>query len=433
MNKKTKTVYPAKLAGSLKMPGDKSISQRVAMLASLATGTSKITGYLNGEDARSTLSAMEQMGAKAEYKEHALFITGVGGTLRSPKSPLDLGNSGTGTRLLAGLVAGAGIPATFVGDPSLSSRPMGRIRDPLEKMGAQITLSGERGTLPMKISGGQLHAIRYPLPMASAQVKSCVLLAALFAEGTTTVIEPRPTRDHTEKLFQQLGLPIQVDGLEISIQGFGTQGPRFSAQDFHIPGDFSSAAFWLVAVAARPEAQLRIEGVGLNPRRTALLEVLQRMGAKISIKTRAASGDPWGDIQITGAALKSTIIEGDEIPNLIDEIPIIAVAAALAQGTTHIRNAEELRVKESDRIAEMVKNLRAFGVKVEEFADGMSITGSPDIRTPQTPVDSRGDHRIAMSMAILNTFAHAPLTIQGVESVDTSYPDFWAHLDCLTR
>ena len=428
---KNKTVFPAALGGTVRLPGDKSISQRVAMLAALANGTSRVVGYLNGEDARSTLSAMEQMGAKAEFRSDALYITGTDGKLSPPAAPLDMGNSGTGTRLLAGIVAGAGFEVTMQGDASLSSRPMGRIKTPLEEMGARVELTGERGTLPMTIRGGGLHAIRYPLPMASAQVKSCVLLAALFAEGKTTVIEPRPTRDHTEKLFQLLGLPVEVNGLEISLEGFGQKGPRFDAREFIIPGDFSSAAFWIVAVAARPGASLRITDVGLNPRRTALLDVLRRMGAEIKVEMSSSAGDPMGSIEVQGRSLSGTVVEGDEIPNLIDEIPIIAVAAALATGKTVVRDAAELRVKESDRIAEMVKNLRLFGCEVEEHPDGMTICGPTQLSTPTEAIDARGDHRIAMSMAILNSFSDAPLTIQDVGCVDTSYPDFWSHYHIL--
>lgn len=425
----SKIVYPAELGGTVTMPGDKSISQRIAMLASLASGTSKITGYLNGEDARSTLGAMEQMGAKAEFREDALYITGVDGCLHAPDEPLHMGNSGTGTRLLAGLVAGAGVQVEMVGDSSLSSRPMGRIRHPLELMGAHIGLTGECGTLPMVICGGKLQGIGYLLPMASAQVKSCILLAGLFAEGKTTVVEPLPTRDHTEKLFERLGIPVAVNGLEVSIEGFGQDGPRFDAQDFVVPGDFSSAAFWLVAVAARPGACLTIEKIGLNPRRTALLDVLKRMGAAIEVMVEEPLGDPYGTVRVRGAQLHGTCIEGDEIPNLIDELPVLAVAGALAFGQTEIRDAAELRVKESDRIAEMVKNLRAFGVEVDERADGMMVKGPASLTTPTQAIDSHGDHRIAMSMAILNTFSDGPLQIQNVDCVDTSYPDFWAHMD----
>lgn len=426
-----KTVFPAQLGGSVKVPGDKSISQRVAMLASLAEGTSKVTGYLNGEDARSTLSAMEQMGAKAEFRDDALYITGVAGQLQQPDEPLEMGNSGTGTRLLAGIVAGAGIEATMVGDDSLSSRPMGRIRQPLELMGAHIGLTGKRGTLPMVICGGKLQGIGYLLPMASAQVKSCVLLAGLFAEGKTTVIEPRPTRDHTEKLFQALDIPITINGLEISIEGFGQAGPRYKARDFVVPGDFSSAAFWIVAVAARPGSELVLENVGLNPRRTALLDVMRRMGADIEVTVTEEKGDPIGNITVRGAQLKGTVIEGDEIPNLIDELPVIAVAGALAEGQTEIRDAAELRVKESDRIAEMVKNLKLFGVEVDEQDDGMIVTGPTNLKTPDVAINSHGDHRIAMSMAVLNSFSDGALTIENVGCVDTSYPEFWQHMQQL--
>ncbi len=426
-----KKVFPAKLEGSVKVPGDKSISQRVAMLASLAEGTSKVTGYLNGEDARSTLSAMEQMGAKAEFRDDALYITGVAGKLQSPAEPLDMGNSGTGTRLLAGLVAGAGLEVSMIGDESLSSRPMGRIRQPLELMGAHIGLTGKRGTLPMMIAGGKLKGTGYLLPMASAQVKSCVLLAGLFADGKTTVIEPRPTRDHTEKLFQALGIPIQINGLEISIEGFGQEGPRFKARNFVVPGDFSSAAFWIVAIAARPGAELVLENVGLNPRRTALLDVMERMGADLEITLTEKQGDPYGTIKVRGARLHGTVIEGDEIPNLIDELPVIAVAAALAEGKTEIRDAAELRVKESDRIAEVVKNLQLFGVEVEELDDGMIISGPTDLKTPAVAINSHDDHRIAMSVAILNSFSDGPITIENVSCVDTSYPEFWQHMEQL--
>jgi 3-phosphoshikimate 1-carboxyvinyltransferase len=427
----SKKVFPSSLGGSVRVPGDKSISQRVAMLASLADGTSKVTGYLNGEDARSTLAAMEQMGAKAEFRDGALYITGVAGRLRLPAEPLDMGNSGTGTRLLAGLVAGAGVEVSMVGDESLSSRPMGRIRHPLELMGAHIGLTGKRGTLPMMICGGKLQGIGYLLPMASAQVKSCILLAGLYAEGKTTVIEPRPTRDHTEKLFEALGVPISINGLEISIEGYGSDGPHFAAREFVVPGDFSSAAFWIVAVASRPDAELVIEGAGLNPRRTALLDVMKRMGAGVDVTVTEEKGDPYGTIRVRGARLKGTVIEGDEIPNLIDELPIIAVAAALAEGRTEIRDAAELRVKESDRIAEMVKNLRLFGVEVEERDDGMIVSGPAVLHTPDAAIDCHGDHRIAMSMAVLNTFSDGVLEIDNVACVNTSYPEFWQHMEQL--
>ena len=426
-----KQVFPSRLSGALSVPGDKSVSQRIAMLAGLAKGTTKVTGFLTGEDAMSTLNAVCSLGASVRFRDDVLFISGTGGTFRVPANPLDMGNSGTGTRLLAGLLAGREMTVTMIGDASLSRRPMGRISAPLERMGAQIELTGEKGTLPMTIHGKKLKAVRYELPMASAQVKSCVLLAGLFANGKTTVVEPRPTRDHTEKLFQALDIPVEINGLEISIEGLGKDGVHFKARDFVVPGDFSSAAFWIVAVAARPGAELVIENVGLNPRRTALLDVMKRMGADIDVTLTEAKGDPYGTIKVRGAQLKGTVVEGDEIPNLIDELPIISVAGALAEGNTDIRDAAELRVKESDRIAEMVKNLRLFGVEVEEKEDGMVVTGPASLKTPDEVVDSHGDHRIAMSVAVLNSFSTGAITIDNVGCVDTSYPEFWQHMEQL--
>lgn len=425
-------VYPSALSGGVKLPGDKSVSQRVAMLGALAEGTSEVRGYLDGEDARSTLQAMVALGAKVEGSvEDVLRITGVGGVLKEPVEALDLGNSGTGTRLLAGLLAGAGVEATLVGDASLSRRPMGRVARPLESMGAKLELTGERGTLPMVIRGGSLRGITYEMPMASAQVKSCVLLAGLFAEGETTVVEPRPTRDHTEKLLEAFGIPVRVDGNRVSVRGFGAAGPRFAGRALRVPGDFSSAAFWAVAAGARAGAWVEMEGVGLNPRRTALLDVLRRMGAGVAVEVEDSVGDPVGRLRVEGARLRGTVIAGDEIPNLIDELPILAVAGALAEGVTEIRDAGELRVKESDRIAEMVKHLRAFGVEVEEFEDGMRVQGGAVLRTPLEPVLSDGDHRIAMSMAVLNTFADGALRLGDVGCVDTSYPAFWSDMERL--
>lgn len=438
---KSKKVHPSALGGELTVPGDKSVSQRIAMLAALAKGTTTVKGFLTGEDAMSTLNAVCALGASYRFKGDVLKITGTAGKFKEPANPLDMGNSGTGTRLLAGLLAGRPISVTMIGDASLSRRPMGRISTPLKKMGAQIELTGDKGTLPMKICGTKLKAIRYELPMASAQVKSCVLLAGLFADGKTTVVEPRPTRDHTEKLFQALEIPIDVNGLEISVQGFGPKGPKFKARDLTVPGDISSAAFWIAAVAARPGAELTVRGVGLNPRRTALLDVLRRMGAQIETTLVDLSrrngmkaeeqGDPIGDVVVRGAQLHGTEIGGDEIPNLIDELPVISAMAALADGQTVIRDAAELRVKESDRIAMMASHLHAFGVEVSEQPDGMTVTGPTQLHSPEVPVDSDGDHRIAMSIAVLATFSDQPVTIENTACVDTSYPDFWTHLEQL--
>jgi len=428
----SKTVYPvSKFGGELRVPGDKSVSQRIALLAALAKGTSEVHGFLRGEDAMSTLGAMCSLGASAKFEGDVLKITGTAGKFKEPANPLDMGNSGTGTRLLAGLLAGQQMTVMMTGDASLSRRPMGRIKLPLELMGAKLDLTGEKGTLPLTIHGSPLHGIRYELPMASAQVKSCILLAGLFADGRTTVVEPRPTRDHTEKLFQTLDIPLHIDGLEISLHGFGSKGPQIAARKLTVPGDFSSAAFWIAAVAARPGAELIVRGVGLNPRRTALLDVLKRMGALIEVEITEALGDPIGTVFVRGAQLHGTEIGGDEIPNLIDELPMLAAIGALADGDTVIRDAAELRVKESDRIAVTAEHLRSFGVKVDEYADGMTVHGPAKLHAPQEPLDSHGDHRIAMSMAMLATFADAPVRLEQVECVATSYPDFWNHLELL--
>ncbi|MGE4488092.1 MAG: 3-phosphoshikimate 1-carboxyvinyltransferase [Kiritimatiellales bacterium] len=428
----SKTVFPVpSLGGELRVPGDKSVSQRIAMLAALAKGTSEVRGFLRSEDAMSTLGAMCSLGASTRFDGDVLRITGTGGKFKEPANPLDMGNSGTGTRLLAGLLAGQKMAVTMTGDASLSRRPMGRIKTPLEQMGARIELTGEKGTLPMTIRGSPLHGIRYELPVASAQVKSCVLLAGLFADGKTTVVEPRPTRDHTEKLFQALDIPVNIDGLEISLQGFGPKGPQVAARRLTVPGDFSSAAFWIAAVAARPGAELIVRGVGLNPRRTAMLDVLKRMGALIETEITDGEGDPIGTVFVRGADLRGTRIGGDEIPNLIDELPMLAVTGALANGDTMFRDAAELRVKESDRIAVTAEHLRSFGVRVKEHPDGMTIYGPARLHAPSEPLDSHGDHRITMSMAMLATFSDGPVQLKNVNCVATSYPEFWDHLTAL--
>ncbi len=416
--------------GTIEVPGDKSISHRVAMMAALASGTTKIRHFLQSEDCVNTLRAMEALGARSYFSEDGeLVIQGTGGNLIEPAGPLNMGNSGTTIRLLAGILAGQTGTYELTGDDSLRSRPMARIKDPLEKMGAKLALTGEKGTAPITITGGKLKAIDYMLPVASAQVKSCLLLAGLFAEGTTIVTEPLPTRDHTERLFRTLELPVAVDGTQIKLKGFGNEGPSIKARPFTIPGDFSSAAFWMVAAAARKKAEVTIRNVGLNPRRIALLDVLRRAGAAVDITLSATNADaePVGDIHVCGGQLKAVEVGGSDIPNLIDELPLIAVLGALAQGTTIIRNAAELRVKESDRIATMAANLRLLGVEVEERPDGMAVTGGAALAAT-SPVRSYGDHRIAMAMSVLALFSSTPVVINNVACVDTSYPGFWDHL-----
>ena len=425
-------IFPRNLSGSVILPGDKSISQRVSILCGIAGGQSHISGFLNGHDSMSTLIAMESLGVKYKFiTDTELIINGVDGHFKKPNKKLDLGNSGTGTRLLSGLISGIGLSVEIIGDKSLSSRPMDRITIPLELMGAKIIFSEEKNTLPMRIISSKLKGITYQMPIASAQVKSCLLFAGLYADGITTIIEPSFTRDHTEKLFNLFNIPLDINERKISLKGFGKSGPKIKGQDIKIPGDFSSGAFWIVAVAGIVGSRLEIKNVGLNPKRIALLEVLKRMGAKIEIKFLNKNFDPYGTIFVEGTKLRGTVIQGDEIPNLIDELPIIAVAGSIAKGKTIIKGAEELRFKESDRISVMVKYLKLFGVNVIEKKDGMEITGVDQLVSPKKVLDSHDDHRIAMSLAILNTFANDEITIKNVECVNTSYPNFWKHLNLL--
>lgn len=429
----TATVSPcAKLTGTLTVPGDKSISHRVGILASISSGISRVHGFLKSSDCIGLLKAMEALGARTHLtREGDLYIHGTSGKIMVPAGALDLGNSGTAMRLLTGFLSGFDMTCELTGDASLRSRPMRRIEEPLRRMGAHIELLGEKGCAPIRITGGRLKAIGYEMPVASAQVKSCIMLAALRAEGTTTIVEPQRSRDHMEQIFRELELPVTVQDRTITVEGFGPSGPSLKAREWDIPGDISSAAFWLVAAAAHRRGSVTFQHVGLNPRRTAIIDVLKRMGAKIKVypKKQKGAGELVGEIRVSGTRLKGTVIEGDEIPNLIDEIPIVAVAAALADGETVIKDARELRVKESDRISTMCENLKKMNVDVEEMEDGMRITGPTNVRTGGV-IDSYGDHRIAMSMAVLALFSDAPLTIKHVQCIETSYPGFW---DDLTR
>lgn len=422
-----KTVQPcAKISGTLVVPGDKSISHRVGLLASISSGISRVHGFLDSADCVGLLKAMDALGSRHYSRNDVLYIHGNGGHLLAPVGPLDLGNSGTAMRLLAGLLAGFDVPVTLTGDASLCSRPMRRIAEPLRRMGADIQLTGDRGCAPLTICGGHVQGIEYEMPVASAQVKSAVMLAALFAEGSTTVIEPAPTRDHTENIFKQLQLPVTVDGCRIIVDGLGASGSHLKAMEWQIPGDISSAAFWMVAAAAHRRGSVTLKDVGLNPRRSAVIDVLRRMGARIKVtpKKSLAAGEPVGEVRVSGSRLKGTVIGGEEIPALIDEIPVLAVAGALAEGETVIKDAQELRVKESDRIRVMCENLAQQGVDVEEMEDGMRIQG-PAVLQPGTAADSFGDHRVAMAMAVLGLCGGHPLTIQRVECIETSYPGFW--------
>ncbi len=428
------TITPSKkINGIIEVPGDKSISHRLAMLCALANGTSEINNFLCSEDCLNTLHAVEKLGAKIKQQDKHITITGTGGKFTQPSRYLDMGNSGTGMRLLCGLLAGQGFSATLIGDESLSSRPMKRISSPLELMGAKIELTGDRGCAPIKITGGILNGITYSLPMASAQVKSAILLAGLFAKGTTEVIEPKETRDHTEQIFKAMGIPVRIDGLSVSIIGYAGGSIPLTPGNWQVPGDFSSAAFWITAAACRKGATVTIKNVGLNKRRTALVDVLRRMGTDIEcIPHDTDNCEPIGNITVKGNQLSGTEISGNEIPNLIDELPLVAVAGALATGKTIISDAAELRVKETDRIATVATNLKKLGVAVEEKADGMIITGPNKINGNIT-LDSYGDHRIAMAMAVLSQHANAPVQINNTDCIATSYPDFEKDLISLTQ
>ncbi len=413
------------------VPGDKSISHRVAMMAGMGDGISTVRGFLLSEDCMHTLKAMEMLGAEVLEAEPVLRIKGHGGKWKQPEEAVYLGNSGTSMRLLSGVIAGAGLRVKLTGDASLSSRDMTRVQKPLEQMGAAITLEGLEGKPPIRIEGRALHGIDYQLPIASAQVKSLVLLAGLAAEGVTTVREPTPTRDHTERVLQELGLPLEVRGNTILLHGAGSPAHlKIRASEWVVPGDISSAAFWLVAGSICKEGSLTIQGVGLNPRRAGVVDVLRRMGARLDVDCSKTTGEPMGSVSVSASRMTGTVIEGSEIPNVIDEIPILCVAAAFAEGETRIRDAGELRHKESDRIALTCQHLRAFGVNVVEHEDGMTIVGNPDATYMQeAPVHSNGDHRMAMACAVLAMRCVDTSVIQGVDCINTSYPNFWQQFE----
>lgn len=424
------TIRPARhISGEISVPGDKSLSHRSLLFAALADGDTHVTGFLPGEDCLCTMRALQAMGCTIQTEgETSLLITGTSGKLQAPLEPLDCGNSGTAMRLLAGILAAQSFPSRLIGDASLSSRPMKRIIDPLAQMGAKIEGQGEKKTAPLRITGQSLVGIDYTLPVASAQLKSCILLAGLFAKGTTSVTEKTLSRDHTERLLAHFHAPpvieLQPEGKGKTIRVRG--GTRLHGRDFQVPGDFSSAAFWIVAAASMPEAELTITNLGLNGTRTGLLSVLVRMGAEIFETINDSSCEPVGTVTVHGRKLRGTVIQGAEIANVIDELPIISIAAALAEGDTVIRDAHELRVKETDRIAAMATNLRQFGIEVTEHDDGMTIHGGSTPRGAR--VTSFSDHRIAMASAILGLFAKGETVIEDTACIATSYPSFKADL-----
>jgi len=409
------------LHGSVAVPGDKSISHRALMLAAIAEGRSHVRGFLEGEDTRATAAVLAQLGVRIETpSDGERIVHGVGlRGLHAATQPLDCGNAGTGMRLLAGLLAGQSFDSVLVGDASLSKRPMRRVTEPLTQMGARIDSHG--GLPPLRLhGGGALRGIRYELPVASAQVKSALLLAGLYAQGTTEILEPHPTRDYTERMLAAFGWPIEFAPGRARLDG----GHALRAVDVEVPADFSSAAFFLVAAGIVPGSQLRLPGVGLNPRRTGLLQALRLMGADIVVeREREAGGEPVGDLVVHHAPLHGVELPAALVPDMIDEFPILFIAAAAASGRTVIRGAAELRVKESDRIATMAAGLRALGVAVEETPDGAVIDGGP---IGAGTVESLTDHRIAMSFAVAGLRAAGPVRINDCRHVATSFPGFRA-------
>jgi 3-phosphoshikimate 1-carboxyvinyltransferase len=410
------------ISGSVKVPGDKSISHRAAMLTALADGESRVRGFLHAGDTFSTVGMMRALGAKiTENSATELVIKGCGlRGLSEPEDVIDAGNSGTTMRIGSGILAAQPFLSMITGDRYLRRRPMKRIVEPLTSMGASI--SGRKGNTlpPLCIRGGKLSGIRYELPVASAQVKSAVLLAGLFAEGPTTVVEPLRSRDHTERMLTAMGVKIVRDENELTIH----PADRLSPLSIDVPGDISSAAFFLVLAASVPGASLRIEGVGINPMRTGLINVLRRMGAEIRLESMRQEGsEPVADIEVNGLELTAAEVSPDEIPGMIDEVPALCVAAALAAGRTSIRGAGELRVKESDRIGAMITAFSSLGIRCGEYPDGLWIEG-PSTIASGTRCDSRGDHRIAMSLEILSAATGVHIGVVDASCIDTSFPSF---------
>lgn len=415
------TVEPGgALNGRLDIPGDKSMSHRSVMFGSMANGTTEVSGFLEGEDALHTLRAFEQMGVQIDRPAAGkLIIHGKGiDQLQAPGKPIYHGNAGTGMRLMVGLLAGLRIEASLTGDESLSGRPMARVVDPLKLMGARVT-TAEKGTPPLTLLGGeQLNAIEYTAPMASAQVKSCVLLAGLHAKGRTVVHEPGVTRDHTERMLRGFGVDVITNGLSVSIEG----GQRLEATSLQVPGDISSAAFFLVGASMVPGSDLTLSNVGINPTRRGVIDILRLMGANIEeINARETGGELVADLRITGAKLKGIEVPENLVSLAIDEFPALFVAAASATGKTVITGAEELRVKETDRIQVMTDGLQKLGVDIIDTPDGAHIVGGP---IHGGAVDSVGDHRTAMSFAMAGLVADAPITVLNCDNVATSFPGF---------
>ena len=435
---KKQTIRPAKsINGGIELPGDKSISHRYGMLAGIAQGTSELRHFSAAADCHSTLACMRALGAEVKIAKDVVRVTGKGPHgLQAPRKVLDAGNSGTTIRLLSGILAGQNFSATISGDASLQKRPMKRIVGPLRQMGADIQAREEQFA-PLAISGAKLHAISYEMPMASAQVKSSVLLAGLFAEGVTKVIEPARTRDHTELALEEFGAQIEHHGLTTTVHGLSSADHghgTLTGRALDVPGDISSAVFFIAAASLFPESSLLIHNVGLNPTRTAILDFFLSMGAWIKTPSlRTAHGEVVGDLAVKGATLRGGIIQGDTVPLLIDELPMLAALGPFTEEGIEIRDAAELRVKESDRIAALAENLRRMGAHVEERPDGLRVEGRKAGRLHGAEIEPHGDHRIAMAFAIAGLAAEGRTIIRDADCAGVSFPAFYEELERLAQ
>ena len=419
----------ARLEGRVRAPGDKSISHRALMFAALADGRSRVTNLATGGDVQATRRALQCCGVNIDQHGDAVIVESKGATEWSdPDDVIDCGNSGTTMRVLIGVLASRPFMSVLTGDASLRSRPMARVVEPLGAMGASIHGRDDGNLAPLVVQGRVLHGMRHHLPVASAQVKSALVLAGLHAEGVTEVVSPGASRDHTERMLKALGAPVTTDGLTVHVKH---GAPR--AFDLEVPGDPSSAAFFVVAAAITPGSDVTLEHVSCNPTRLGFVDVLQRMGADIEVRTTGEScGEPVGDLRVRASSLRATTIEGNEIPNVQDEVPALAIAAAFADGVTDIRDAEELTVKESNRIATVQQELQRLGVAVEARGDGLSIRGGVTA-APGTKLESHGDHRIAMAAAVAANALDGEVTVRGWEVVASSYPEFADDFGRLTR
>jgi 3-phosphoshikimate 1-carboxyvinyltransferase len=434
---KKQTVQPAKhLTGGVAPPGDKSISHRYAMLAGLAEGTSELRNFSAAADCHSTLGCMSALGADVKIEKELVKVTGHGPRgLKSSWRALDAGNSGTTMRLLTGILAGQEFSTKLTGDGSLQKRPMKRVVGPLREMGAEIRARDDNFA-PLEIKGGRLHAIDYQMPMASAQVKSAVLLAGMFADGVTSVTEPARTRDHTELALEEFGAAIERQGRTTKIHGlFGGNGSgKLTAKSLDVPGDLSSAVFFIAAASLLPDSSVAIHNVGLNPTRTAILDLFAGMGASIQmLSLRASHGEIIGDLAVKGASLKGGVIEGETIPLMIDELPMLAALGPYTEEGIEIRNAGEMRVKESDRIAALAENLRRMGATVEERPDGLKVEGRRAGKLRGAEIEPHGDHRIAMAFAVAALAAEGPTVIRDADCAGVSYPAFFEDLNRLAE